>query len=80
MALTELGMYAVFKTIFKHKTGDYKTPGMKQREKLLDIDWSWQQLSIFLFLHMTFKDKQKNNKRDHTKLRCFCTAKETINK
>jgi len=29
MALTELGMYAVFKTIFKHKTGDYKTPRMK---------------------------------------------------
>lgn len=37
MALTELGMYAVFKTIFKHKTGDYKTLRRKQSEKLLDI-------------------------------------------
>ena len=48
MALTELGMYAVFKTIFKHKTGDYKTPRRKQRGKLLDIDLG-NSYQFFLF-------------------------------
>ena len=73
-------MYAVFKTIFKHKTGDYKIPRMKQREKLLDIGPGNSYpffFFLFFFLYMTLKDKQKK-KNTHTHIHTRKQTRGTI--